>query len=219
MLFIDEAYSLYHGEDDTKDFGREALDTLIAEMENHRSDFVVIMAGYIIDGLTGRGTPTGDASETVLQFLNGNIIAEDGTIDVDNDILSILDILIVGYHKMIKTDFAGFFGGQEKTKDAIQKCTNAYLNALEKYPITIISHLDSVLTTDLYQIGLACKEKGVMVEINNRHTNWNDDQVNDLLAADCMFLTIFHSTVKLPGVSIVLTYCRSSHNYHLPKGR
>ena len=46
VLFIDEAYSLYKGDDDTKDFGREALDTLIAEMENHRNDLVVIMAGY-----------------------------------------------------------------------------------------------------------------------------------------------------------------------------
>lgn len=46
VLFIDEAYSLYKGPDDFKDYGREALDTLIAEMENHRNDFVVIMAGY-----------------------------------------------------------------------------------------------------------------------------------------------------------------------------
>lgn len=46
VLFIDEAYSLYRGDDNDRDFGREALDTLIAEMENHRSDFVVIMAGY-----------------------------------------------------------------------------------------------------------------------------------------------------------------------------
>ncbi len=46
VLFIDEAYSLYRGDSDSRDFGREALDTLIAEMENHRSDFVVIMAGY-----------------------------------------------------------------------------------------------------------------------------------------------------------------------------
>lgn len=49
VLFIDEAYSLYRGESDTKDFGREAIDTLIAEMENHRNDFVVIMAGYHSD--------------------------------------------------------------------------------------------------------------------------------------------------------------------------
>lgn len=49
VLFIDEAYSLYRGDGDDRDYGREALDTLIAEMENHRSDLVVIMAGYTDD--------------------------------------------------------------------------------------------------------------------------------------------------------------------------
>lgn len=49
VLFIDEAYSLFRGDDGGRDFGVEALDTLIAEMENHRSDFVVIMAGYTDD--------------------------------------------------------------------------------------------------------------------------------------------------------------------------
>lgn len=46
VLFIDEAYSLFFNEDDSRDFGREALTTLISEMENHRDDMVVIMAGY-----------------------------------------------------------------------------------------------------------------------------------------------------------------------------
>ncbi len=46
ILFIDEAYSLYRGDSNDKDYGREALDTLIAEMENNRSDLLVIMAGY-----------------------------------------------------------------------------------------------------------------------------------------------------------------------------
>lgn len=49
VMFIDEAYSLFRGDGSDRDFGREALDTLIAEMENHRSDFVVIMAGYTDD--------------------------------------------------------------------------------------------------------------------------------------------------------------------------
>lgn len=44
VLFIDEAYSLYGG--DEKDYGKEAISTLIAEMENHRDNFVVIFAGY-----------------------------------------------------------------------------------------------------------------------------------------------------------------------------
>ncbi|MBE7005344.1 MAG: AAA family ATPase [Ruminococcaceae bacterium] len=46
VLFIDEAYTLYRSADDGKDFGREALDTLITQMENHRQDFIVILSGY-----------------------------------------------------------------------------------------------------------------------------------------------------------------------------
>lgn len=46
VLFIDEAYTLYRGDRDNKDYGKEALDTLISEMENHRDDLLVIMAGY-----------------------------------------------------------------------------------------------------------------------------------------------------------------------------
>ncbi len=47
VLFIDEAYSLFRDEyASSRDYGREAMDTLVAEMENHRDDFCVIMAGY-----------------------------------------------------------------------------------------------------------------------------------------------------------------------------
>ncbi|MCR5500697.1 MAG: AAA family ATPase [Acetatifactor sp.] len=46
VLFIDEAYALYDGDQKTNDFGREALTTLISEMENHRDDMLVVMAGY-----------------------------------------------------------------------------------------------------------------------------------------------------------------------------
>ena len=44
VLFIDEAYSLYRGKDDS--FGLEAIDTLVKGMEDHREDLVVILAGY-----------------------------------------------------------------------------------------------------------------------------------------------------------------------------
>ena len=49
VLFIDEAYSLYRGDDNSRDYGIEAIDTLISEMENHKDDLVVIMAGYTDD--------------------------------------------------------------------------------------------------------------------------------------------------------------------------
>ena len=44
VLFIDEAYSLYRGEQDS--FGLEAIDTLVKGMEDHRDELVGILAGY-----------------------------------------------------------------------------------------------------------------------------------------------------------------------------
>ena len=50
ILFIDEAYSLYQNSAfGSNDYGQEAITALISEMENHRDDMVVIMAGYTDD--------------------------------------------------------------------------------------------------------------------------------------------------------------------------
>mgnify|MGYP000009358207 CR=1 FL=1 len=48
VLFIDEAYALANNADTggITDYGREAIDTLVKAMEDHRGEFCVIFAGY-----------------------------------------------------------------------------------------------------------------------------------------------------------------------------
>ncbi|MFD0711648.1 AAA family ATPase [Paenibacillus sp. GCM10027626] len=60
VLFVDEAYSLARGGE--KDFGKEAIDTLVKAMEDHRNQFVLILAGYPLEIeqflLTNPGLPS-----------------------------------------------------------------------------------------------------------------------------------------------------------------
>jgi len=60
VLFVDEAYSLARGGE--KDFGKEAIDTLVKGMEDYKNQFVLILAGYNLEIetflLTNPGLPS-----------------------------------------------------------------------------------------------------------------------------------------------------------------
>lgn len=71
VLFIDEAYSLsgdHHGPPDQ--YGKEAIDTLVKEMEDNRDDLVLIVAGYPepMAGFISRNPGLSSRFRTTIEF-------------------------------------------------------------------------------------------------------------------------------------------------------
>lgn len=154
----------------------------------------------------------------ILLGIEADIINERGDLDIDDDTLDLIDILVVGYHKCIKTDFASFWGKQKNTKSAITKATNAFINCMERYPVTFISHINSCLKLDLYKIGCVCKDKDVYIELNNSHPNWTSSQMEELLASGCSFVvnSDAHSAGKIGSVDNIFELIKK---YKIPASK
>jgi len=67
VLFVDEAYSLARGGE--KDFGKEAIDTLVKAMEDYKNQFVLILAGYTLEIETFLMTNPGLPSRFPIQMI------------------------------------------------------------------------------------------------------------------------------------------------------
>ena len=81
VLFIDEAYTLVQERDGRADpFGTEALDTLLARMENDRDRLVVIIAGYSAD--IDRLLESNDGLRRVSRPASSSTLSPDEIVDI-----------------------------------------------------------------------------------------------------------------------------------------
>lgn len=95
VLFIDEAYYLYKP-DNERDYGAEAIEILLQEMENNRSDVVVIFAGYKDRMDTFYGSNPGLSSRVAhhLDFPDYS----------NNELMSIASLLLEAQHYRLSAD-------------------------------------------------------------------------------------------------------------------
>jgi SpoVK/Ycf46/Vps4 family AAA+-type ATPase len=96
VLFIDEAYALTPF--DPKDFGHEAIATLIEGMERHRGEFVVIMAGY-----EGEMLEFIEANPGFSSRVRHKIIFPDFSRD---ELIAITNFIVTSTHHKITTEAA-----------------------------------------------------------------------------------------------------------------
>ena len=151
VLFIDEAYSLYRGEQDS--FGLEAIDTLVKGMEDHRDELVVILAGYTKEMETFLTANSGLAS----RFPN-KIEFPDYTADELLDITTVLakgkgyrlaescTFPLLGYYKRRQALDSRTAGNGRLARNTLEK---AIFNQSRRLVAEPAAELDLILPSDL----------------------------------------------------------------------
>ena len=151
VLFIDEAYSLYRGEQDS--FGLEAIDTLVKGMEDHRDELVVILAGYTKEMETFLTANSGLAS----RFPN-KIEFPDYTADELLDITTVLakgkgyrlaescTFPLLGYYKRRQAMDSRTAGNGRLARNTLEK---AIFNQSRRLVAEPAAELDLILPGDL----------------------------------------------------------------------
>ena len=123
----------------------------------------------------------------VLLGVEANLISCDGKVDIEESDLQYLDILLMGYHAMARMDsfkdknrlfYANYFGKAfQPSKERIARNTTAFLRALDKYPIDVITHLNYGCPTDTLSVARMAKEKGTLIELNGKRINFTDEEL------------------------------------------
>lgn len=130
----------------------------------------------------------------ILLGMESNIIGIDGTLDVDKEIIDQLDFLIMGYHYgAVPKDFKSFMWlyfipilskiGIFKIKSK-KIMTDAFIKAMDKYPIDLISHPGSKNPVDVLKLANKAIEKDVALEVSSKHGELSIDDLKKISHLD-----------------------------------
>lgn len=134
----------------------------------------------------------------ILLGIEANIIGYDGTLDIDEEILEMLDILLLGYHfgampRTFKDGYKLYFLNFlsriiPKMRESTRKMnTLALLRAMDRYPIDLITHPGSKVYVDIKKIAKKAKEKNTALEINSSHSHLTVEEIEIALKEGVYF--------------------------------
>lgn len=105
----------------------------------------------------------------ILLGVECNIITKKGDIDIKDEVIDYLDIICVGYHP-----------GALQNPLLLRNYTEAAINAINKYEITILNHPLEHVNPDIFEIGKVAVERNTALEINRSHRNMDIETIKKL---------------------------------------
>lgn len=135
---------------------------------------------YLRDIETVRETYRNDIE--VLAGVEMNLLSSEGDVDFPEQWKDRFDVFLMGYHKLVRyktlSDRFNMMLFKRSTEKAVERNTQAYLNAMDRYPIDIIVHPGYGLPVDLLKLAEYAAKKGVVMEINAKHPEFTPEELS-----------------------------------------
>ena len=144
----------------------------------------------------------------VLLGVEANLISSAGDVDIVEEDMEHLDILLCGFHRFVKSTskreqfrfvlkniLCEFF--HHTSKRQREKNTNAYINAMRKYDIDIITHLNHFCKVDVEKVARVAKETNTLIELNGKNLGMTDAEILKCYELGCKF--VLDSDAHSPG--------------------
>lgn len=135
----------------------------------------------------------------IIMGLEANIISYDGDIDVDDEILDIIDILLVGFHfgarpisikdayNMFGLNYIGKFNN--KVHERVRYLnTKALINAINRYDIFLITHPGDKVSIDTRELAKVASRENTALEINSSHGFLSTEYIKIALEEKAKFI-------------------------------
>lgn len=150
--------------------------------------------------------------------LETNLVDSNGRVDIEDYDDNWMDIMVCGYHKCTSTtnikEYLGFsvpnfISGLTKfSARQVVKNTDAYIKALERYKIDIISHPNYGIKTDVKEIAKAAAHYGTYLELNGKKVSMTDDEIMSLLDTGVQLIidSDAHSAERVGYFGVPISY-------------
>ncbi len=144
----------------------------------------------------------------VLVGIEGNILGREGGSDLKDEDLADFDVYLAGFHVFSHhetfRDFSdawrGYLGynlhlkpSQRVKKDQ----TLAYLRAVERNPIDVLTHVNFQCYADSVEVAKCCRDYGTYLELSGKKTHFTDDELDKIVQTGVRF--VVNSDAHSPG--------------------
>lgn len=162
----------------------------------------------------------------ILHGIEADIIGLDGTIDLNDDELEHMEVLVLGYHSFARAisfrDWRKIFINSylsfifTPSKETIKRNTKTLINAIKRYPIDIIAHINHLFKVDCMEVAKACSDYGTYIELNVKHMNLSDESFQKMLSTGVQFIanTDAHHFSAVGNFEKIEMFLKK-HNYEL----